>query len=208
MSRMTNVSSCVIALACALTASACSPRPEAQAPPVRVTVFEGARLITGDGSPPIENAAFIVEDMRFTRVGRRGDVEVPAGAARVDLTGKTVMPAMIDVHSHLGFLDMSDSSMSKDHFTRENLTDHLERYAYHGFAAVCSFGTDMGDLPFQMRDEIIAERGALSNRRPGPRVSGIRSGRSVEKRCAVRRHDRRGGSRGRSRPRSLASPTS
>jgi len=45
--------------------------------------------------------------------------------------------------------------MSKDHFTRENLTDHLERYAYHGFAAVCSFGTDIGDLPFQMREEII-----------------------------------------------------
>jgi imidazolonepropionase-like amidohydrolase len=120
-----------------------------------VTVFEGARLITGDGSPPIENAAFIVEDTRITRVGRNDDVDAPAGAARVDLTGKTVMPAMIDVHSHLGFLDMSDSSMSKDHFTRENLTDHLERYAYHGFAAVCSFGTDMGDLPFQMRDEII-----------------------------------------------------
>ena len=157
MSRMTKASSsCVIALACALIVSACSPPPEAQAPPVRVTVFEGARLITGDGSPPIENAVFIVEDMRFTRVGRSGDVEVPAGTARVDLTGKTVMPAMIDVHSHLGFLDMSDSSMSKDHFTRENLTDHLERYAYHGFAAVCSFGTDMGDLPFQMREEIIA----------------------------------------------------
>jgi imidazolonepropionase-like amidohydrolase len=65
------------------------------------------------------------------------------------------MPAMIDVHSHLGFLDMANATMSKDHFTRQNLTDHLERYAYHGFAAVCSFGTDMGDLPFQMRDEII-----------------------------------------------------
>jgi imidazolonepropionase-like amidohydrolase len=120
-----------------------------------VTVFEGARLITGEGSSPIENAAFVVEDTRFTRVGRRGDLDVPAGAARVDLTGKTVMPAMIDVHSHLGFLDMSDSSMSKDHFTRDNLTDHLERYAYHGFAAVCSFGTDMGELPFQMREETI-----------------------------------------------------
>ena len=155
MSRLTTVSSCVIALISALTLSACSPRPEAQGPSASVTVFEGARLITGEGSAPIENAAFVVEDARFTRVGRSGDLEVPAGAARVDLTGKTVMPAMIDVHSHLGFLDMSDSSMSKDHFTRENLTDHLERYAYHGFAAVCSFGTDMGDLPFQMREEII-----------------------------------------------------
>jgi imidazolonepropionase-like amidohydrolase len=88
-------------------------------------------------------------------VGRRGEIDIPSGASRVDLTGKTVMPAMIDVHSHLGFLDMADASMSKDHFTRENLTDHLERYAYHGFAAVCSFGTDIGDLPFQMREEII-----------------------------------------------------
>ncbi|MET0215656.1 MAG: hypothetical protein ABW292_21775, partial [Vicinamibacterales bacterium] len=84
MSRMTNVSSCVFTLACALTASACSPRPEAPAPPASVTVFEGARLITGDGSPPIESAAFIVEDTRIARVGRKDEVDVPAGAARVD----------------------------------------------------------------------------------------------------------------------------
>ena len=52
-----------------------------QAPaPSAVTVFEGARLITGDGSAPIENAAFVVENNVFTRVGRRGEVTVPAGA--------------------------------------------------------------------------------------------------------------------------------
>ncbi len=136
--------------------AACSSPVETQAPSVAgVTVFEGARLIVGDGNAPIESSAFIVFNDRFTTVGRKGEITVPAGAARVDLTGKTVMPAMIDVHSHLGFLDMADTTMSKDHFTRENLTDHLERYAYHGFAAVCSFGTDVGDLPFQMRDEII-----------------------------------------------------
>jgi imidazolonepropionase-like amidohydrolase len=57
-----------------------------------VTVFEGARLIVGDGSAPIEDAALIVEKNHFTQVGRRDQVQVPAGAARVDLTGKTVMP--------------------------------------------------------------------------------------------------------------------
>jgi imidazolonepropionase-like amidohydrolase len=145
----------LIGTACLVTATACAPPQKPAAGPARVTVFDGARLITGQDGPHIENAAFIVEDTRFTWVGRRSDLEVPAGAARVDLAGQTVMPAMIDVHSHLGFLDMADASMSKDHFTRENLTDHLERYAYHGFAAVCSFGTDMGDLPFQMREEII-----------------------------------------------------
>ena len=66
-------------------------------------LFEGARLITGTTGAPIENAAFLVENGRFTKVGRKGAVQPPAGAARVDLTGKTVMPALIDIHNHLGW---------------------------------------------------------------------------------------------------------
>jgi imidazolonepropionase-like amidohydrolase len=120
-----------------------------------VTVFEGARLITGDGSAPIENAAFIVQNDQFTRVGRRDEVQVPAGATRVDLTGKTVMPAIVDAHGHLGFLDMANGTMSKANFTRENYIDHLQRYAYHGVAATISTGTDMGELGYQLRGETI-----------------------------------------------------
>ena len=119
------------------------------------TLFEGARLIAGDGRAPIENSAFLVENRQFTKVGRKGEVKAPAGAARVDLSGKTVMPAMIDVHSHMGFLNQLDGSMSKTNFNRENLVDHLNRYAYHGFAAVLSLGTDMGDLPYQLEKEVI-----------------------------------------------------
>ena len=119
----------------------------------RSILFEGARLIAGDGRPPIENAAFLVENARFTRVGRKGDFRLPAGATRIDLTGKTVIPAMVDVHSHLGFLKQLDGSMSKANFTRENLLDHLQRYAYHGFAAAISMGTDLGDLPYRLREE-------------------------------------------------------
>ncbi|HKC55688.1 MAG TPA: hypothetical protein VKC35_06170, partial [Vicinamibacterales bacterium] len=79
--------------ACLPFASACSPRAESQqAPSARVTVFEGARLIAGDGSAPIEDSAFIVENNQFTYVGRRADLKAPEGAARVNLAGKTVMP--------------------------------------------------------------------------------------------------------------------
>jgi imidazolonepropionase-like amidohydrolase len=124
-----------------------------QAP--RATLFEGARLIVGDGKAPIENSAILVENNRFTRVGRKGDFRPPAGAVRIDLTGKSVMPAMIDVHSHLGFLKQLDGSMSKANFNRENLIDHLNRYAYHGFSAAISVGTDMGELPYQLREEVI-----------------------------------------------------
>ena len=128
----------------------------AQAPQAtRVTVFEGARLIVGDGSPPIEGAAFIVENNRFTQVGRKGQLQVPAGAARIDLTGKTVMPGIVDAHGHLGFLDAVTGKLSKANFTRENFIDHLERYAYHGIAATISTGTDMGELAYQLRGEII-----------------------------------------------------
>ncbi len=118
------------------------------------TLYEGARLIVGDGSA-IENAAFLVENHTFGTVGKKGEVQAPAGASRVDLTGKTVMPAIVDAHGHLGFLDGVTGKLSKDNFTRANYIDHLERYAYHGVAATISTGTDMGDLAYQLRSEVV-----------------------------------------------------
>jgi imidazolonepropionase-like amidohydrolase len=107
-----------------------------------VTVYEGARLIVSDGSAPIENSAFVVQNNRFTQVGRKGQVNVPAGAAHVDLTGKTVMPAIVDAHTHQPQM-------------REELIDSLQRKAYYGVAAVISLGQDAGDQPYQMRQQVI-----------------------------------------------------
>ena len=107
-----------------------------------VTVYQGARLITGTGGAAIENATFIVDGARFTQVGATNAVKVPAGAARVDLAGKTVMPAIIDSHVHLST-------------TREGLVDDLQRRAYYGVSAAMSLGQDPGDLPFQIRAEVI-----------------------------------------------------
>jgi len=107
-----------------------------------VTVFEGARLITGDGSPPIADSAFIVEKGRFTALGAKGDLKVPAGAARVDLTGKTVMPAIVDAHKHLSP-------------KRSELVDQLQHFAYYGIGGVMSLGQDTGDEVYQVRAETI-----------------------------------------------------
>jgi imidazolonepropionase-like amidohydrolase len=127
-------------LAATLAASLESQAPQANG----VTVFEGARLIVGDGSAPIENSEFVVQNNRFTQVGRRGQVQVPAGATRVDLTGKTVMPAIVDAHTH-----------QPTSTTREALVDSLQHKAYYGVAALISLGQDPGDLAFQVRQEII-----------------------------------------------------
>ena len=67
-------------------------------------LYESARLIVGDGSAPIENGAFVVQDGRLTAIGRKDAVSAPRGATRVDLTGKTVMPALVNAHLHIGFL--------------------------------------------------------------------------------------------------------
>src|SRR5215471_17878234 len=98
-------------------------------------VFEGARLLLGDESAPIENSAFVIENNKITGVGKRGELPVPDGASHVDLTGKTVMPAIIDMHSHLGYTVVKTNETSKETYTRENLIDHLKRYAYYGIAA-------------------------------------------------------------------------
>jgi len=105
-------------------------------------VFQGARLLVGSGGAPIENAAFVVENGRFAQVGRADQVKAPAGAAKVDLAGKTVMPAIVDTHTHLAT-------------TREELVNQLQGKAYYGVGVAMSLGTDSGDVAFQVRNEII-----------------------------------------------------
>ncbi len=114
----------------------------AQAPAAgRATVYEGARVITGTASAPIENATFVVDGGKFTQVGGAGQVQVPAGATRVDLRGKTVIPAIVDTHVHMPT-------------NREELITALQRKAYYGVGVVMSLGQDTGDVAFQVRNEM------------------------------------------------------
>jgi imidazolonepropionase-like amidohydrolase len=119
--------------------------------------FEGARLIVGDGSAPIENGAFLVEGETFAWVGRQGQRQPPPGATRIDLAGKTVMPALIDGHNHIGLVNERDGGNSKANYRRENLVDQLQRYAYYGTAATMSMGLEVDqELAYALRDQLIA----------------------------------------------------
>ena len=118
--------------------------------------FEGARLIVGDGSSPIENGAFLVEGETFVWVGKQGQRQPPAGATRIDLAGKTVMPALIDGHNHIGLVNERDGSNSKANYRRDNLIDQLQRYAYYGTAATMSMGLEADqELAYELRDQVI-----------------------------------------------------
>jgi imidazolonepropionase-like amidohydrolase len=126
------------AAALVLGVTAAWPEPAcAQARAADVTAFEGARIIFGDERTPIESGTLVVDGARIAAIGRRGEVRVPAGARRVDLGGKTVMPMVIDTHVHLGR-------------TRDALIRDLRRRAYFGVSAALSLGTDVAEtLPLR-----------------------------------------------------------
>ena len=134
-----------------------SPSPPASS----AAVFEGARLIVGDGSPPIENGGFVVEGGLFVQVGSTADLEAPGGAIRVDLNGKTVMPAVIDTHTHLNQ-------------ERDDLIEDLRARARYGVGAAMSLGRDTRDL--SIREEEIS--GVALFRSAGVGITSPEPGRS------------------------------
>ena len=105
-----------------------------------VTAFEGARLIVGDGRV-IENATLVVDGTKIAHAGAAADLRVPSGATRVSLAGKTVMPMLIDTHSHLSA-------------TRDAIVRDLRSRAYYGVGAVLSLGTDTYEV-LDMRGQTI-----------------------------------------------------
>jgi imidazolonepropionase-like amidohydrolase len=107
----------------------------------------------------VENSALVVENGRIIAVGTKGGVRVSVKAQHVALSGKTVMPALIDTHIHIGY--QKGATYSADNYTRDNLVDQLQRYSYAGVAAVMSLGTDPGDIAFQQQAEQQRKGGTL-----------------------------------------------
>ncbi|MBA3442840.1 MAG: amidohydrolase family protein [Pyrinomonadaceae bacterium] len=112
--------------------------------------FIGARIIDGTGRAPIENAVIVVRNGRIEAVGPSGQVAVPAGAERIDVSGKTIIPGIINTHGHVGATRGLLSG--PELYTSENLIDHLRLYARYGVTTVVSLGGD--------RREAIAIRDA------------------------------------------------
>jgi imidazolonepropionase-like amidohydrolase len=141
-----------IMLACVVAVSVGSIVVFSQARgPAAPVVYESGRLIIGDGSA-IDDGSFVVQNGRITAIGR--SVSAPAGAARVDLAGKTVMPAMINVHVHIGYEGYT--SWSADNYTPQNVLDHLQREAFYGVAATQSVGSSPTDPSIQFQRDQTA----------------------------------------------------
>jgi imidazolonepropionase-like amidohydrolase len=66
-----------------------------------VQVFKGARILTAEGDP-IEGGNLVVRGKKILAVLPAGEVKVPEGGTVIDVTGKVIIPGLVDTHSHLG----------------------------------------------------------------------------------------------------------
>ena len=86
----------------------------------------GARLIDGTGHPPIENATLLIRGDRIEAVGAK--LKIPASAERIDASGKTIIPGLINAHGHVN--DAAQLGV----YLRDGITTVLSLGGAHEFA--------------------------------------------------------------------------
>ncbi|PYR58273.1 MAG: amidohydrolase [Acidobacteria bacterium] len=131
-------------LPCAAIASALTVTLAGQ-PSSATKAFTGVRLIDGTARVPLDNATIVVRDGRVVAAG--ANVTIPAGAERVALAGKTVIPGLINAHGHVG----DTAGLAGGHYSAENVMRDLRLYAAYGVTTVFSLGGDQA-AGFAARD--------------------------------------------------------
>jgi imidazolonepropionase-like amidohydrolase len=145
--RLASLGACLSAL---LTMLVICPFAAAQTK-LKPIALKGARLIDGTGRTPIENSVIVIEGSQIVAAGKQGAVSIPKDAAVQDLSGKTIMPALIDLHGHLG-LSNNGADSASGHYTEANVVKQLDKYRSYGVETVASFGQDE-DLIFSIRGD-------------------------------------------------------
>jgi imidazolonepropionase-like amidohydrolase len=116
----------------------------------RDIVLKGAELIDGTGRPAIEDSVVVIRAGKIVAAGKVGSVRLPKDADVRDLSGKTIMPALINLHGHIGLTaNGADSTGGK--YTEENVRWQLEKYLSYGVGTLASFGEDP-ELVFSLVD--------------------------------------------------------
>lgn len=118
-------------------------------------LLRNATIITGDGEQ-IARGSVLIEESLITEVGETGTIDFPADTVVVDLTDKFLLPALIDAHAHLGF--QSSQGWGSEFYNRDNLLANLQQYAYYGFSAVFSAGSDPAQLALALQAEFAQEQ--------------------------------------------------
>jgi imidazolonepropionase-like amidohydrolase len=116
-----------------LLVAGCAPKDQTVS---NITAFTGATIVDGSGGAPVADGVLLVQGQKVVAVGSRADVSIPQGATVVDVTGKTIVPGIINSHGHVG----ETKGIDGGHYSRENVIDNLAIYARYGVTTVVSLG--------------------------------------------------------------------
>lgn len=133
---------------CGILVAALNVHIFAQEPVASEVLLESVRVIVGDGSM-LENTRVLLRGETIQAVGDISESGLAPDLPRIDLSGKTLMPALIDAHAHTGYEGYN--SWGEENYSVANLLDHLQRYAFYGFGAVFSAGSDSLQLVRQVQ---------------------------------------------------------
>jgi imidazolonepropionase-like amidohydrolase len=123
-----------------------TPVATAQTPAIGATIaLTGARIIDGTGRAPIQNATMVLRGGRVQAVG--AGVAVPAGATRIDVSGKTIIPGLISAHAHEVIQKSKDPQFAALWFDehqkdpiRKQMLDLLKQEAVYGVTTIYALG--------------------------------------------------------------------
>jgi imidazolonepropionase-like amidohydrolase len=134
----------------------------------RITVIDVA------GSTARRDMAVVIRGSRIAAVGRAGEIEIPQGAEVIDLSGKFLIPGLIDMHNHLGPAEIIPGPPGPGGPPpRGNTRSYLTRMLAMGFTA--AFATSHADL----REHAELRRSASDHEAPIARYFGVGRGSST-----------------------------
>jgi imidazolonepropionase-like amidohydrolase len=125
-----------------------------------VIALTGARIIDGTGGAPLQQGIVVLNKGMIEAVGAPAALKIPPGATRVDLSGKTIIPGLINAHAHLNVQQGAKLPV------RDDLIRRLKTYATYGVTSAVSLGSRPADEldGLKLRDEqtrIMLDRARL-----------------------------------------------
>ena len=130
----------------------------------RPLVIEGARLIDGTGRPPIENAVIVIADDKIQQVFQKGARAYPQDARIIYAEGKTVIPALFDIDTHIGQQGLEAAAQA------------LSNYLYFGIVNISDTGVTLihGEGLKKLERASLSPRASLKPALPLPWSEDIR----------------------------------
>ena len=125
-----------------------------------ILALTGGRIIDGNGGPPLENAAIVIRGSHIAAIGP--DAVIPANARVINLSGKTLLPGLVDAHIHIG--GSGGGSADPREFTPTAVENSLLSYLKFGVTSIY----DMAAHPSLNAMKTVLETGELM----GPRLYG------------------------------------